>query len=80
MRAGINPAPTRVPGAVIAVISDRIAKAARHSVNLGFLGDRNTEYRKIGFKRIFTLEQIKELIRITENLIRKGVFTAGSSE
>jgi hypothetical protein len=30
------------------------------------------EYQKIGVKRIFTLEQIKDLIKITEGLIRKG--------
>ena len=38
------------------------------------------EFQKIGVKRIFTLEQIKELIKITEGLIRKGVFSAGSSD
>jgi len=36
------------------------------------------EYEKIGVKRIFTLEQIKELIRITENLIRQGILSAGA--
>ena len=35
------------------------------------------EFEKIGVKRIFTLEQIKGLIKITEDLIRKGVFSAG---
>ncbi len=38
------------------------------------------EYEKVGVKRIFTLEQIKDLIKITEGLIRKGVFSGGSSE
>jgi hypothetical protein len=38
------------------------------------------EFEKIGVKRIFTLEQIKELIKITEYLIGKGVFSAGSSD
>jgi hypothetical protein len=38
------------------------------------------EYQKIGVKRIFTLEQIKKLIKITEGLIRNGVFSAGSSD
>ena len=38
------------------------------------------EFQKIGVKRIFTLEQIKVLIKITEGLIRKGVFSAGSSD
>ena len=38
------------------------------------------EYEKVDVKRIFTLEQIKELSNITEGLIRKGVFSAGSSE
>jgi hypothetical protein len=38
------------------------------------------EYGKIGVKRIFTLDQIKELIRITENLIRKGILSAGTSD
>jgi len=38
------------------------------------------EYQKIGVERIFTLEQIKDLIKITEGLIRKGVFSAGSSD
>jgi hypothetical protein len=38
------------------------------------------EYQKIGVKRIFTLDQIKELIRITENLIRQGVLSTGSSD
>ncbi|CCK78795.1 uncharacterized protein TOL2_C06260 [Desulfobacula toluolica Tol2] len=32
------------------------------------------EFEKIGVKRIFTLEQIKKLIRITERLIRNGTF------
>jgi hypothetical protein len=35
------------------------------------------EYEKIGVKRIYTLEQIKELVKITEHLIRKGVLSAG---
>jgi hypothetical protein len=34
------------------------------------------EYQKIGVKRIFTLVQIKELIKITETLIEKGILTA----
>ena len=38
------------------------------------------EYQKIGVKRIFTLQQIKDLIKITEGLIRKGVFCAVSSD
>ena len=38
------------------------------------------EYQKIGVKRIFTLEQIKELIKITENLICQGVLSAGASD
>ena len=39
-----------------------------------------TEYEKIGMKRIYTPDQIKELIRITENLIRKGAFSAGAPD
>ena len=35
------------------------------------------EFDKIGIKRIFTLQQIKDLIKITEGLIREGVFSAG---
>ena len=31
------------------------------------------EFDKIGVKRIFTLEQIKALIRVTEGLTRNGV-------
>jgi hypothetical protein len=38
------------------------------------------EFEKFGVKRIFTLEQIKDLIKITKGLIRKGVFSAGSSD
>jgi hypothetical protein len=38
------------------------------------------EFQKIGVKRIFTLEQIKELIKITEGLILRGVVSAGSSD
>ena len=38
------------------------------------------EYGKIGVKRIFTLEEIRELIRITDDLIRKGILSAGSSD
>ena len=38
------------------------------------------EFEKIGVKRIFTMEQIKDLIKITEGLIRKGLFSAGSSD
>ena len=38
------------------------------------------EFEKIGVKRIFTLEQIKELIRITEDLIGQGVFSARPSD
>ena len=38
------------------------------------------EFQKIGVKRIFTLEQIKKLIAITDNLIQKGVFSASLSD
>jgi hypothetical protein len=38
------------------------------------------DYQKIGVKRIFTLEQIKELIKVTENLIRKCILSAGASD
>jgi len=34
------------------------------------------EYGKIGVKRIFTIEQIKQLVRITNELIRKGILKA----
>ena len=34
------------------------------------------EYQKIGVKRIFTYDQIKELIQITEALIEKGILKA----
>ena len=34
------------------------------------------EFKKIGVKRIFTLEQIKELIKITNTLIRQGILSA----
>jgi hypothetical protein len=32
------------------------------------------EFEKIGVKRIFTLEQIKELIEITHHLVQNGTF------
>jgi len=32
------------------------------------------EYQKFGVKRIFTLEEIKDLIRISEGLKKKGTF------
>ena len=34
------------------------------------------EFEKIGVKRIFTLDQIKDLIRITKHLIRKGTLSS----
>ena len=33
------------------------------------------EYQKIGVKRIFTLDQIKEFIEITELLLQQGVLS-----
>jgi hypothetical protein len=38
------------------------------------------EYQKLGVERIFTLKQIKELVKITKNLILQGVFFAGASD
>jgi hypothetical protein len=38
------------------------------------------EYRKIGVKRVYTLDQIKELIKITDSLIRSRVLSSGTSD
>ena len=38
------------------------------------------EFGKIGVKRIFTLEQIMELLRLTEELIKKKTLFAGKSD
>ena len=35
------------------------------------------EFQKIGVKRIFTLEQIKDIIKITDSFIKKGVLSVG---
>ena len=42
--------------------------------------DHYPEYGKIGVKRIFTLDQIKELITITNKLIRQGILSAGTPD
>ena len=38
------------------------------------------EFQKIAGKRIFILEQIKELLRLTEELIKKKTLFAGKSD
>jgi hypothetical protein len=38
------------------------------------------EFGKIGRKRIFTLNQIKELIEITKRLVQKGILSAGKPD
>ena len=38
------------------------------------------EYQKLGVKRIFPVEQIKELIAITDKPIRKGILSAGTPD
>ncbi len=35
------------------------------------------EFQKIAGKRIFSKEQIKELIKVTDKLIQKGILSAG---
>ena len=48
----------------------------RFSIRAGFY----PETQKIAGKRIFTFEQIKELIGITEELVKKKAFSAGKSD
>ncbi len=50
-------------------------------LSTGISGRLGPEYapKKVGGKRMFTEEQIKELLRITEELIRKKILTAANS-
>ena len=48
----------------------------RYRIRAGFY----PETQKIAGKRIFTMDQIKDLIKITDNLIRNGVLSAGTPD
>jgi len=38
------------------------------------------EHQKIDGKRVFKLDQIKEIIKITDKLIRQGILSAGTPD